>query len=434
MYTFLKNKYKTLYTKNIIITLGKKKFLTNTLKLLKLNFNQKTIKLLFEKSCKVGVMSRTVFQKITSSLWVLCSFIPFFNGLGFVYIGNKYANAKWFVEGILYQLPLILGLLTLPKLEYSAVFFAIGSLGKYVSIIRGIMVDYALQKQLDQADSSESENSIEDLKECLKMSFLGAIDSIWILISFIPFFNGMGIVYKGKSAPNKSWVREGIIYEIPWALGLLSLAIEPLRFVAFKLAIVFYFVSIIRSVMINTEPKPIYKNRDLLSEEAEYTIKSEESNESEEVKEANVKKKNPYATKSNEGVIPAFQFYKKQFEELEKIYPQKEKNALELIEKRFTPPQLTYTRFKRVVDDSHETFYSQLSAGYKILELTNEYSTKVEDELKNKVLVLNSIIKSLDKLSEELILNINQVETESEDEINQLFEEFTRATKSVKHY
>lgn len=41
MYTFLKNKYKTLYTKNIIITLGKKKFLTNTLKLLKLNFNQK---------------------------------------------------------------------------------------------------------------------------------------------------------------------------------------------------------------------------------------------------------------------------------------------------------------------------------------------------------------------------------------------------------
>ena len=58
----------------------------------------------------------------------------------------------------------------------------------------------------------------------------------------------------------------------------------------------------------------------------------------------------------------------------------------------------------------------------------------MEDELKNKVIVLNSIIKSLDSLSEELVLNINQVETESEDEINQLFEEFTRATRSVKHY
>ena len=30
-YTFLKNKYKTLYTKNIIVTLGNKNFLTNTL-------------------------------------------------------------------------------------------------------------------------------------------------------------------------------------------------------------------------------------------------------------------------------------------------------------------------------------------------------------------------------------------------------------------
>jgi len=30
-YTFLKNKYKTLYTKNIIVTLGYKNVLTNTL-------------------------------------------------------------------------------------------------------------------------------------------------------------------------------------------------------------------------------------------------------------------------------------------------------------------------------------------------------------------------------------------------------------------
>ena len=107
---------------------------------------------------------------------------------------------------------------------------------------------------------------------------------------------------------------------------------------------------------------------------------------------------------------------------------------MELIEKRFEPPQLTYTRFKRVVDDSHETFYSQLKAGHKILDLSTEYSTKVEDELKNKVLVMNSIIQGLDKLSEELVLNISKQESESENEINELFEEFSRVTSSVKAY
>ena len=107
---------------------------------------------------------------------------------------------------------------------------------------------------------------------------------------------------------------------------------------------------------------------------------------------------------------------------------------MELIEQRFAPPQLTYTRFKRIVDDSHETFYSQLSAGKRILDLSTEYSTKIEDELKNKVLVLNSIIQGLDKLSEELVLNISKQESESDNEIDELFEEFSRVTSSVKAY
>ncbi len=135
-----------------------------------------------------------------------------------------------------------------------------------------------------------------------------------------------------------------------------------------------------------------------------------------------------------EGVIPAFKFYEKQFNELAEIFPQKEKSTLDLIEQRFAPPQLTYTRFKGVVDDSHETFYSQLNAGQKILELSTEYSTKVEDELKSKLVVLNSIIQGLDKLSEELIVNISQIESESDDELNQLFEEFSRVTGSVRAY
>ena len=373
-----------------------------------------------KKSCKVGVMTRTIFQKITSSLWVLCSFIPFFSGLGLIYVGNKYANAKWFMEGIAYELPSIIGVLAIQRIEVATVFFVIGSLVPYVAFIRSIMVDFTLQKQLDKTEMVST--SFED-------KIASIVDSLWVLISFIPVFNGFGLIYKGKTNPNKSLLTEGIVYEIPWALGILSLAVPPLRFISLKLAIVFYFASVIRSVMVANEPKPLYANKDINAKEADFKLKSNEYKE----EKINLKKES-VDVKSEDGVVPAFQFYKKQFNELEEIYPQKEKNAMELIEKRFAPPQLTYNRFKRVVDDSHETFYSQLNAGYNILEMSNEYSTKVEDELKNKLLVLNSIIKGLDKLSEELILNITKIETESEDELDNLFEEVSRATGSVKAY
>ena len=351
-------------------------------------------------------MSRTIFQKITSSLWVLVSFVPLFNGLGFVYIGNKYANSKWFAEGIIYELPLILGVITIPNIALATGFFTLGTLTSFVSIIRSIMVDFTLQKQLDQ--SNVPEISIESMVD-------NFINSLWVLSSFIPFFNGAGLIYKGKTLPKKSLYLEGILYELPWIIGLIGIGY-------------FYFVSIIRSIMVATEPKPIYAKRDSFAKEAKFRPKKEQKVE---VKQKNEEK---VTVDVQEGVVPAFKFYEKQFNELEEIYPQKENNALELIEKRFAPPQLTYTRFKRVVDDSHETFYSQLSAGKKILELSTEYSTKVEDELKNKVLVLNSIIQSLEKLSEELVINISQVESESNNELEDLFEEFSRVTGSVRAY
>ncbi|MBQ2962739.1 hypothetical protein [Methanobrevibacter sp.] len=364
-------------------------------------------------------MTRTIFQKITSSLWVLISFIPLFNGLGFVYIGNKYGNANWFAEGILYEIPWLLGLMSMSNFGVATVFFIIASLASYVSIIRSIMVDFKLQKQLNHSNVIDKsfEEKINDV-----------VDSLWVMISFIPILNGVGLIYKGKTTPNKSWFTEGLVYELPWILGFITWGIQPVRSIAFEVALIFYFASIIRSVMVASEPKPIYGNRVEIPEEAEFKVKSKET------KEENKSEKESVGVKIEEGTIPAFQFYRKQFKELEDLYPQKEKNALELIEKRFAPPQLTYTRFKGVVDDSHETFYSQLNAGYKILDLSTEYSTKVEDELKNKVIVLNSIIKGLDKLSAELVLNISQIDTESDDDIKYLFDEFKRATRSVSAY
>ncbi|MBE6513005.1 MAG: hypothetical protein E7Z75_07705 [Methanobrevibacter olleyae] len=366
-------------------------------------------------------MTRTIFSKITSSLWVLISFIPLFNGLGFVYVGNKYGNTNWFVEGLLYEVPWLLGMMTMPNLGLATLFFTIAGLASWVSIIRSIMVDFTLQKQLDQSNIIDKsfEEKVNDV-----------IDSLWVLISFIPILNGVGLAYKGKTIPKKSLITEGVVYTLPWVLGFIAWGVQPVRSIAFDLAFVLYFVSIVRSIMVASEPKPLYENREQISaKEADFKVKSQ----TKENKEAKQKDKSAYV-KTEDGVVPAFQFYKKQFKELEELYPKKEKSTLELIEKRFAPPQLTYSRFKRVVDDSHETFYSQLNAGYSLLELSTEYSTKIEDELKNKLLLLNSIINGLDKLSEELVLNISQVDTESDDDIDHLFDEFKRATRSVSAY
>ena len=364
-------------------------------------------------------MSRTIFQKITSSLWVLVSFIPIFNGLGFVYIGNKYANKNWFLEGILYEIPWLLGIMAMPNFALATILITVASLASYVSMIRAIIVDIRLQRELDQANLLEKsfEEKVDDV-----------INSSWILLSFIPFLNGSGLIHKGRNTQKKSLLVEGIIYEIPWILGILAWSIQSVRFLAFELAFVFYFTSIVRSVMVNSGMDTFYETAHVsIGEKARSYVKSKDINKL-KIKE----KENNYEV--NDGVVPAFQFYEKKFKELEEIYPLKEKNTMDLIEKRFAPPQLTYSRFKRVVDNSHETFYSQLNTGYKILELSNEYSTKVEDELKNKLLVLNSLIKGLDKLSEELVLNISQIESESDDELDELFGDFSRATRSVKHY
>ena len=242
-------------------------------------------------------MTRTIFSKITSSLWVLISFIPFFNGLGFVYIGNKYANAQWFAEGILYELPLILGLLTLPNLTVSTPMFIFGTIASMVSIVRSFMVDYTLQKELDQSNIVET--SLDEKID-------GIINSLWVLISFIPLFNGLGLVYKGKTAPNKTWYLEGILYEIPWIIGILGIGFSQVRFVAFEAAVLFYFVSIFRSIMVATEPEPLYAYREQIStKEAEFKVKSE----TKETKEAKQKDKSA-EVKMEDGVVPAFQFYK----------------------------------------------------------------------------------------------------------------------------
>lgn len=78
-------------------------------------------------------------------------------------------------------------------------------------------------------------------------------NSLWVLVSFIPFINGFGIIYAGKKTCRKSWIIEGVLYEIPAIFHLLT---GP-SFFSFSLIFLSIFISIIRSLMIITRYKTI---------------------------------------------------------------------------------------------------------------------------------------------------------------------------------
>ena len=129
--------------------------------------------------------------------------------------------------------------------------------------------------------------------------------------------------------------------------------------------------------------------------------------------------------------VSGFDRYKKQIDDLESEFSAKEDNVRNLIEKRFEPPQLTYTKFTSVVDKSSELFKNQAEASRTIINLSSECSPKIENELKSKIEVLETIIAKLDALAEELVL----VEDKSQDnDVHDLFDDMEDLIKSVKDY
>ena len=76
---------------------------------------------------------------------------------------------------------------------------------------------------------------------------------LWVIFSFIPFINGFGIFIAGKKTSKKSWIIEGLIYEIPI---IFHLVMGPSA-LTFSLVFLSLIISIVRSVMIISEYKII---------------------------------------------------------------------------------------------------------------------------------------------------------------------------------
>ena len=127
----------------------------------------------------------------------------------------------------------------------------------------------------------------------------------------------------------------------------------------------------------------------------------------------------------------ALKAYLKQINELKKEYDFKETNVKKLIEKRFAPPQITYDKFMASVNKCNTVFNDQYNSAVSIINLASEDSPKIDMELENKISSLKSIIKSIDELIGELVINLN---SKSDKDVENLSEDMKDLIDSVKDY
>ncbi|WP_295618432.1 hypothetical protein [uncultured Methanobrevibacter sp.] len=157
-------------------------------------------------------MANSIFSKIVKSLWILVSFIPCINGLGFAYIGAKEFNNSWIKEGLIYEAPWFLMFLVLDH-DSATMFAGLGLLMQVVSILRSFIV-YSQNKDVLIDDDDESRVDVEK-----------SVNSLWIILSFIPYLSGLGIIYMGYKRKVQNWFFIGMFFEFLWALVFLVIGL-----------------------------------------------------------------------------------------------------------------------------------------------------------------------------------------------------------------
>ena len=129
-----------------------------------------------------------------------------------------------------------------------------------------------------------------------------------------------------------------------------------------------------------------------------------------------------------------YSYYKKQVEELKKTYETKEEKVLELLEKKFPNGQMTYGRFRGEVDVCRVNFFKEAEAAENMINLSDGYSEKIADALKEKISTLQSIVAKMNDLQSELIISISNGDDGSNEEIDNLIREMNDLIDSVKDY
>ena len=350
--------------------------------------------------------------KIFNSLWIIASFIIYFNGLGFVYIGSKTRNEKWFMEGCIYEIPWLLLIIETGLINSSigTYIVGLGLLLVIVSIIRSIMVNPEYQKALNNGNYRKSRNRITSL--------------LFFIFSAIPIINGIPMIVFGFTNSDRNKVIEGIIYEIPWALLFITVYNDFLGNIFAMFGLALNLVSIIRSIMVNYEMENLsldvfYENTSQSSIKTPIQSEVEINEDIKENKAPN--EESPYKDKLPE------------INNLSEEFKTKENKASQLIEKRFKSSELTYDKFKSVLTSAHENFYIQRDSALEIINLSSHKNEKLDSELSKRINALESILEKVIQLIEALV--IDSIESrESEEDLKVLVDDMEDLINSVQDY
>lgn len=127
------------------------------------------------------------------------------------------------------------------------------------------------------------------------------------------------------------------------------------------------------------------------------------------------------------------QRFEDEIKSLKVEYDAKENVVVNLIEKSFTPPQITYDKFMDHVKNSNKVFKSEYGAAMNIIKLTTHETPRIDSELENKISNMKAITSYIDDLTNELIISLNS-NKESDADVDNLLEDMKDLIDSVKKY
>ena len=120
-------------------------------------------------------------------------------------------------------------------------------------------------------------------------------------------------------------------------------------------------------------------------------------------------------------------------DDIEKEYDSKQKKATELVEKLFDPSHMSYQKFTSAIKKSNGLFDNQMAVTRKMIELDDGNNAVVEKEIEGKLRTLNTFIKKMEELINELVIQLSSNKKDNED-INDLFKDMDDLIDSVKDY
>lgn len=125
--------------------------------------------------------------------------------------------------------------------------------------------------------------------------------------------------------------------------------------------------------------------------------------------------------------------YEDEVNNLKVEYDAKEKVVVNLIEKSFAPPQITYDKFMTTVNNCNKVFNNQVDSALNIVKLTTRETPRIDTELESKISNMKAIISNIDDLTNELIINLSS-NKKSNSDVENLFDDMKDLIDSVKKY